>query len=530
MQRAVLAWDLGTSGAKAGLVSPSGEVLGSEFEPTELLLFPGGGAEQRPDDWWNGLCRATERLLARELVPRASIAAIGVTAQWSGTVAVDAAGRALMNAVIWMDSRGAEHVKRITGGPIRVAGYAPYRLYRWVRLTGGAPVRSGKDSFSHMVYVKAARPDVYEKADKFLSPKDYLNLRLTGRASATFDSIADHWLTDNRDPHRIHYVPELVAWSGIAREKLPDLARSSDILGPLLPEHRERFGLPEGVRVVGGAPDLHAAAVGAGTTRDYEPHLYVGTSSWIAGHVPKKKTDIVNNMAALPAAIPGRYLLLNEQETAGACLVHLRDKLFYASDALSSGAAPANAFELFDRAAESSPAGSRGLLFLPWLYGERTPVEDRNLRAALFNYSLAHERADVIRSVLEGVALNTRWLFGHVERFFGQSVGELRIIGGGAESALWCRIFADVLDRPILRVRRPQLSNLRGVGLIACVALGELDWDDVPSRVAVSERVDPLPASRAVYDERYSEFHELYRRTRGMFARMNGAERAAGAS
>jgi xylulokinase len=312
-----------------------------------------------------------------------------------------------------------------------------------------------------------------------------------------------------------------VALGGVDREKLPELCASTDVLGPVLPEHRERLGLSANVPVVGGAPDVHCAAVGAGTTRDYEPHLYVGTSSWIAAHVPKKKTDIANNMAALPAAIPGRYLLMNEQETAGACLVHLRDKLFWAPDALANGPAPAKAFDLFDLAAERSPAGANHLLFLPWLYGERTPVEDPHLRAALFNYSLAHQRSDVVRAVLEGVALNSRWLFGKVEKFCGRQVGELRVIGGGAESSLWSRIFADVLDRPVLRVEKPQLSNLRGAGLIAWVGLGELGWNDVPERVTVRERVEPNREHRAVYDERYAEFLELYRRTRSMFARMN---------
>jgi xylulokinase len=520
MERCVLAWDLGTSGAKAGLVTAHGDVLGNEFEPTELLLFPGGGAEQRPDEWWEACVRATERLLARNLAPRSAIAGIGVTAQWSGTVAVDGDGNPLMNAVIWMDSRGAEHVKALTGGPIRVAGYAPHKLFRWVRLTGGAPVHSGKDAFSHMVYIQRALPEIYARTKAFLSPKDYLTARLTGRRVATFDSIADCWVTDNRDPARIGYAPALVAMSGLDREKFPELCAASDVLGPLLPEHRERFGLGA-VPVVGGAPDLHAAAVGAGTTRDFEAHVYVGTSSWIAGHVPKKKTDIASNMASLPAAIPGRYLLLNDQETAGACLVHLRDKLFFPPDALANGAAPPNAFELFDRAAETSPAGANHLLFLPWLYGERTPVEDPLLRAALFNYSLAHRRADVIRAVLEGVALNARWLFGHVERFFGRSVSELRLIGGGAESKLWSRIFADVLNRRVLRVEQPQLANLRGAGLIAWVALGECGWEDVPARVRIQEAVEPESGHRAVYDERYAEFRELYAKTRGIFARMN---------
>jgi xylulokinase len=524
MERCVLAWDLGTSGAKAGLVTARGEVLGSEFEPTELLLFPGGGAEQRPDEWWEAFARATERLLARNLVPRSAVVALGVTAQWMGTVAVDAGGRALRNAIIWMDSRGAEHVKAITRGPLRVAGYAAHKLFRWVRLTGGAPGPSGKDAFAHMVYIQRALPEIYARTKKFLSPKDYLTFRLTGRGAATFDSIADCWVTDNRNPTRIAYAPSLVALSGIDRDKFPELCAATDVLGSLLPEHCERFGLTGDVRVVAGSPDVHSAAVGAGTTRDFDPHLYIGTSAWIAGHVPQKKTDIFNNMAALPAAIPGRYLLLNGQETAGACLVHLRDRLFFAPDALANGSPPPNVFELFDRAAETSPAGANHLLFLPWLYGERTPVEDPLLRAALFNYSLSHQRADVIRAVLEGVALNARWLLGHVERFFGRAVGELRLIGGGAESTLWSRVFADVLGRRVLRVEQPQLSNLRGAGLIAWVGLGELGWDEIPACVRITQSIDPDPAHGSVYDERYAEFHELRRSTRALFARMNRTE------
>ncbi|HEV8245691.1 MAG TPA: FGGY family carbohydrate kinase, partial [Polyangiaceae bacterium] len=199
--RAVLAWDLGTSGAKVGLVGTDGRVLASEFEPTALSLLPDGGAEQSPDDWWQALCSATLRLLARAVVPREAIAAIGVTAQWSGTVAVDARGTPLGNAIIWMDSRGAPYVRELTGGLVRVAGYSPLKLLRWMRLTGGAPAHSGKDSLSHILYLKNARPDLYERAHHFLEPKDYLTYRLSGRFSASFDSIALHWLTDNRNPH-----------------------------------------------------------------------------------------------------------------------------------------------------------------------------------------------------------------------------------------------------------------------------------------------------------------------------------------
>jgi xylulokinase len=518
--RHVLAWDLGTSGAKVGIVNLDGEVLGTEMEPTELILLPDGGAEQRADDWWRALSLATERLLARELVPRASIAAIGVTAQWAGTVAIDAAGTVLHNALIWMDSRGAVHSRRLVSGLFSIEGYSPWKLARWVRLTGGAPGRSGKDPFAHILWIKHEHPELYARTHKLLEPKDYLTFRLSGRVAASFESIALHWVTDNRDPDRVRYDPGLLELAGLEREKLPDLCRAVDVLGPLLPEHRERFGLGADTVVACGAPDVHAAAIGSGATRDFDAHLYVGTSLWIACHVPEKKTSLTHNMAALPAALPGRYLLLNDQETAGACLVHLRDKLFFPKDELGE-AAPPDVFAAFDRIAASSPPGSRGLIFLPWLYGERTPVEDHKLRGGWVNYSLMHERRDVLRAVLEGVAMNARWLLSHVSAFLGRSLPELRFIGGGARSELWTQIFADVLGRPIQVVRQPLEANLRGAALIAFAALGELAFDAVPARVPVVRQALPRAENAAVYDRAFGEFLALHRATRPIFHRLN---------
>lgn len=520
--RHVLAWDLGTSGAKVGLVDAQGSVLGTEFEPTQLFLLPAGGAEQSPDDWWRAFLVATERLLACALVPRATIAAVAVTAQWAGTVPVNREGRALHNALIWMDARGAVQARARARGLLSFKGYAAWELWRWIRLTGGAPGRAGKDPYSHVLWFKHVHPELFEQTHKFLEPKDYLTSRLTGRFAASFDSIALHWVTDNRDPNAIHYDDGLLKLAGLSRDKLPELLGAADVLGELLPELCERFGLARETVVTCGAPDVHSAAVGAGATRDFDGHLYVGTSSWIACHVPHKKTSVFRNMAALPSALPGRYLVVNDQETAGACLVHLRDKLFFPNDALSSGPAPENVFRLFDELAATSPPGSGGLFFLPWLYGERTPVEDSALRGAFVNYSLMHDRKEVIRAVLEGVAMNTRWLLQHVEAFVGREFSGLRFIGGGARSRLWAQIFADVLGRPIHAVSQPQQANLRGAALIAFAALGELRFDELPARVPVAATFEPDPQNRAVYERAFAAFLDWHRATRPVFHRLNG--------
>ncbi|MCA9957045.1 MAG: hypothetical protein KC434_20085, partial [Anaerolineales bacterium] len=181
MDDLILAIDLGTSGPKVALVSPQGHVLACEIGETGVIILPGGGAEQDPDAWWQAIKNSTQRLLANNAISPERITAVGCTAQWSGTVAVDENGRHLMNAVIWMDSRGAPYVQQITNGPIKLEGYGVNKIVPWLRLTGGIPVRSGKDPIAHILYIKHHHPDVYRQTYKFLEPKDYLNLKLTGK-------------------------------------------------------------------------------------------------------------------------------------------------------------------------------------------------------------------------------------------------------------------------------------------------------------------------------------------------------------
>jgi len=519
----VLAIDLGTSGPKVALVSTQGELIDSEFEETKVMLLPDGGAEQSPNDWWNAIQTAGKRLLVKGLVSGGDIVAIASTSQWSGTVAVDREGHALGNAVIWMDARGAPCVEKIVGGPLTVQGYAPGKLLKWIQLTGGIPARSGKDSIAHILYLKHACPEIYQLAYKFLEPIDYIGLLLTGQCAASFNSITLYWLTDNRDIRNVKYHDDLIRISTLDRAKLPDLKPVNAPLGFLRPDIAREWGLRDDVQVVMGSPDVHSAAIGSGAVRDFELHLYVGTSSWLTCHVPFKKTDVFHNMAALPSAMPGRYLLTNEQETAGGCLQYLRDKLFFPQDALSSGGKPANAYRLFDELARSVPAGSDKLIFTPWLYGERTPVDDHLVRGGFFNQSLGATRAHVVRAVLEGVAYNARWLLQYVERFNGRKAESINMVGGGAKSDVWCQIQADVMNRPIRQVKDPVEANVRGAALLASAALGYMRYDEIGTHVSVVDTYTPNPDHRKIYDELFREFVAIYKSNRKIYARLNRA-------
>lgn len=523
-EQLILAIDLGTSALKVALVNASGEILACEQETQSVILLPHGGAEQNPDDWWSAIARAAKRVLAQHRAWAQNVAALVCTTQWSGTVPVDRAGNAIHNAIIWMDARGAPYVQQVVGGGIAIEGYNALRLLPWLRKTGGIPTRSGKDSIAHILWLKHEQPAIYNAAYKFLEPKDYLNLKLTGQFAAGYDSIILHWVTDNRNIARVDYDAQLLKFVGVAREKLPDLKPPTAVLGKLMPEIAREFGLREDVRVAMGTPDIHSAAIGSGATRDYDAHLYIGTSSWLCCHVPFKKTDLTHNMASLPSALPQRYLLTNEQETAGACLSYLRDNLFFADDALQTPQ-PANAYRAFDALAARVSAGSNKLIFTPWLYGERTPVDDHSVRGGFFNQSLQTTRAHMIRAVMEGVAYNTRWLRDAVEKFCARKIAALNFIGGGANSAVWCQIFADVLGCEIRQVREPVQANVRGAALLAAVSLGWLPADEIPAQVAIQNTFTPNAAHRKIYDELFAEFLNLYKANRKIYARLNRMER-----
>jgi xylulokinase len=477
--------------------------------------------EQSPEEWWQALVACTGRLLGRGLVSPGAVRAVCCSTQGEGAVPVDAQGRALMNCVLWMDMRGAPDLKAHFKGHINLTGAGLRQTLRWLRYTGGMPSMSGKDPAAHMLLIRNRFPEIYARTYKFLNVLDYLNLRLTGRFAATFDSILTSWVTDNRDPDHICYAPELVRRCGIDGDKLPEIVPCTAVLGELLPEVAGALGLPGGVQVVAGAIDNTAAAIGSGAVQDYQAHVYIGTSSWMAAHVPFKKTDIQYSLASVPCAVPGRYLMTALQATAGGNLTYLRDKILYNQDELMQEAGVPDIFKVLDQMAARVPAGANGVIYTPWIWGERAPVEDRALRAGLYNLSLHNGREDILRAFLEGIALNTRWVLAPVEKFLGRKVSNLHLVGGGAQSDVWCQIFADVLNLEIKQTTQPVAANAIGAAWMAGVGLGEMAFVDIPGWMQFKRCYQPDPAAARVYDERFEVFKMIYQQMKPVYHRLN---------
>ncbi|MFN8052068.1 MAG: FGGY-family carbohydrate kinase [Acidimicrobiales bacterium] len=504
----VLVVDLGTGGPKVGFASLLGRVVHQVHHEVETTFGSDGAATQDATEWWRLILSEAKAAVASGAVDPAKVVAVSMTGQWASTVPVDADGVPTSPVIMWMDSRGGELVREKIGGP--VSGYKPRGIAEFIRRSGGAPSLDGADPIGHRLFLKHHQPDVWAATRWLLEPVDYLSMCFTGVAAASPVSMTGTWLVDTRDPSNVAYDPMLVELAGGGLDKLPPLHPFGSVLGVVQPSVAAELGFGDDVKVVTGAPDMHTAAIGAGAVKLGEAHMAVSTTGWISVPTTRKKTDIVRNCATVLGLDPSSYLVANNHETAGMCLQWFKGAM---GGGLSYD-------ELTALAAQSAP-GAGNVIFTPWLKGERSPVADRSMRAGFQNMSLATTQGDLVRAVLEGVAYNNLWLHEAVEKFVGGRLDNIRFIGGGAQSDLWCQIHADVMDRTIEQVVDPLYCGLRGAALSAALTLGEVTQDELRGLVEVRATYRPDPANRATYDKLYAEFPGLYGSQKKFFRRLN---------
>ncbi|MBU0596467.1 xylulokinase [Candidatus Bipolaricaulota bacterium] len=486
--------DIGTGGAKGLLVSRRGSVVASAYAGYPLYTPQPGWSEQKPEDWWTAAVR-----VLRELAHEADghhIVGIGLTGQMHGSVFLDERDRSVRPALLWNDARtgaeceeleervGRERLQEITGNPALAGFQAPKIL--WLR--NHEPVR-------------------FAKVHRILLPKDYVRFRLTGEFATDASDAAGTLLLDLK---RRDWSQEVLDAIELPRAWLPSICEGPDVTGGLHEQAAKKTGIPPGTTVVGGGGDNAASAVGAGVVTSGTGLLSLGTSGVIFVHSDVAKTDPAGAIHACCHAVPSKYHLMGVVLSAGGALRWYRDTL--ASEETSAakrlGRDP---YELLCDEASSVMAGAEGLLFLPYLAGERTPHMDPNARGAWIGLSLAHERSHLVRSTLEGVAFALKDSLVRIQAL-DASPDELRAVGGGIRSPLWRKILAAVLNLPLRRLQVEEGASL-GAALLAGVGSGV--FSDVNE--AVAEAVHPLEESEtpdpelvSVYGEIYDVFTRLY--------------------
>ena len=511
--RTVLAVDLGTSHVKAALVRRDGSIEACATRAIEVLYPQPGWAEQDPQGWWQAVSSASHELFDGASERRRSVQAVVFSCQMFGVLPIDIDGKPLSNAMIWLDTRSAEQARAMTNGFPKVSGYGLWRLIKWLRLTNGAPNLAGRDSISKFMWLREKRPEIWERTYKLLDVKDYLVFRSTGRTACTYDAASGGWLFDTHKD-RLRWSKPILRMLDFDESKLPDLVRSTEVVGHLSEVAAHELGLAAGIPVAGGAGDVLSCAVGVGAVRDGAAHACLGTSSWLAAHADDRCVNPFAATGTLCAAAHRKYIVIATQETAGASLDWARRQLLGGEEDVP--------FDEVNALAAASPSGSGGVHFLPWMMGERVPMDDMHIRGGFVNLALDTERSHLVRAIYEGVAYNTRWAKDVVEGLIKQDIDSLRIAGGGAQSDVWCQVMADVLEARVERVVQPQFSGVRGAAMMALRALGEFDsLEQTEELIKVDKCFEPDPASAKLHAERFGQFTRFYKQSKRWYARTN---------
>ncbi len=491
MPHLILAHDLGTTGNKATLYDPEGRLLGSAFHPYPTAYPHPRHAEQDAHDWWTAVCVSTRQLLTQTRTPPSDIAGISFSGQMMGCVPLDRHARPLRPAIIWADQRATAQAE-VLGARLSFAD-----IYR---ITGHR--LSPAYSLEKILWVRDHQPDLFRQAYKFSHAKDAIVARLTGA-----------FVTDPSDASGMNlYDLSTGAWSAdilnaadLDPGQLPDIHPSASVVGTVMSAVAGEVGVPAGTPVVIGGGDGSCAAAGAGVVAPGSAYNYIGASSWIALATPAPILDPDYTTFTFAHIVPDLFMPTGTMQTAGAAYQWARDQL--CPQAISAAAGlDLNPYELLNAQAAQSPPGANGLLFLPYLLGERSPHWNPLARGAFIGLTIRHTRADLIRAVLEGVALNLRLIL-QAFQAQGAQPDAIRLIGGGARGRLWNQIMADVYGLPVHRLANLEEATSMGAALAGGVALGLYpDFSVAGAMNPIAETIDPDPHTR----DRYTELTALF--------------------
>ncbi len=503
---AFLGIDIGTSGTKTLLVSATGKIL-AEASATYPCYHPRPlWSEQDPEDWWKATVKTVRAVIRKTGTRPAEIRAIGLSGQMHGSVFLDRNDKVLCKALLWNDQRTAQECAEIES---RAGGRR--KLIQMV----ANPALTGFTA-PKILWLRNNRPRLFERTRKILLPKDDVRRRLTGEYATDVSDASGMLLLDVRRRN----------WSSTLLSRLeldPDLFgrcyESEEVTGTLTAAAARTLGLTTDCKVVGGAGDCAAGAVGTGVVKPGVLSSSIGTSGVMFVHSDKMEVDPCGRLHTFCHAVRGKWHMMGVSLTAGGSLQWFVDNL--CSQLAKNGQDP---YKVLNREAAKIAAGSEGLLFLPYLAGERTPHADPDARGSLVGLTLKHTRGHVTRAVMEGVTYAMRDSLAIIESM-GVPVRQVRASGGGAKSALWRQMQADVFGKKVVTINTEQ-GPAYGVALLAAVGAGE--YKNISEACAatikvVSETVVDR-ASKRKYDQCFPLFQELYQSLKGDFKQISALE------
>lgn len=508
MSKYLIAHDLGTSGNKATLFSTDGKLIKSQVYNYGTLYTNNNWVEQNPDDWWAAVCETSQHLL--EGIDAADVAAISFSGQMMGCVCVDKESKPLRNALIWADMRATEEELEIKSKISQEEFY---------RTTGHriSPSYGGQK----FMWVKKNEPDIYEKTYKMLNAKDFIILKLTDKFVTEPTDASSTCLLDL---NTLCWSERLIGIMGIDKEKLPVILKSTDIAGHVTKKAAELTGLKEGTPVVCGGGDGVCAAVGTGCVKEGIAHSCMGTSSWISITAKEPIYDEEMKTFTWAHIVPGYVLPTGTMQSGGGSYAWFT-KEFCREEEVSASVSGTGYYDVLEEKLTGTYPGSNGLLFLPYLIGERSPRWNPDAKGGFIGIKMEHRKEDFMRAVMEGVAMNLSIVLSTF-RGKGASIDKIVIIGGGAKSSTWRQIMADALNVQILKPNYMEEATSMGAAITAGVGVGVFEnFDVIDKFLEIRESHIPKDENVKIYETLVGVFNRAYEALVGVFSSLNDFNR-----
>ena len=498
--------DVGTSGTKTLIMDRRGRVLATASGEHGISAPRPSWSEQDPEDWWRATVKATRAAIAKAGIDGTRIAGIGLSGQMHGLVCMGDGGKVLRPAIIWNDQRTAAEA-----GEIEAAAGGRKGL---IKLVGNVAMTSF--TLTKLLWVRKHQPRVYDRIRQILLPKDYVRYRLTGEYAGDVSDMSGTLLLDQR---KRDWSAKALDLFDVDRDILPPVYESHEITGAVTSRIARKLGLAAGTPVVGGAGDQPAGAVGNGVVRSGLVSATMGTSGVVFVHSPRYVTDPDGRVQTFCSAVAGQYCMFGCVLAAGGSFQWFRNALG-AAEVADAAAARADPYDLLTRAAARAPLGCEGLIWLPYLTGERTPHADPLARACWIGIHSRTTRNELVRSVMEGATFGMNDVL-TILRDRGVKATQIRLSGGGARSAFWRQMQADIYGSTCVTVRTEE-GPAYGVAILAAVGTGAYKSVPVACReiVKVTRTIKPVAGNKRAYAKSYAQYRRLYPALKEEFPRL----------
>lgn len=502
----ILAHDVGTGGDKAVLTDLRGQILASAYQDYRLHYPQPGWVEQDPEELWQTVAATTLTVIHQAAIDPAEILGVGISAQMFNLLPIDEKGIPLTRMLSWLDVRSIQQADKI------LSGETPKLLFEH---TGNIP--TAKDVIPKILWLKEKCPDLWARTYKLLDCKEYILYRLTDTIATDWHGASVYFLFD---PHKKTWSKAACDHLGIPVEMLPEAFPCTEVIGTVTPPAATVSGLIAGTPVVVCAGDVAVAQTGSGANATGKAHLCVGTATWVGLSISEFRNDSEKPFWALSHIDPRKWILAGEMETGGGALMWFRDALCQI-EAEQARQSNLSTYKVINEMASSVEPGADGLIFAPWLSGERAPVLDHYARGAFVGLTLNHTKAHFARAVMEGVAFHLRWIIEALERQ-GFKITVLNAIGGGSTSPIWTQVISDITKRELRVVKHPLEAGAMGCALTVAVGLGVYPGvEAIDEVIEIDHTVLPNDTHAKRYDALYKEFRALYEALAPAFRRLH---------